>query len=240
MRSFFLLKKKYLDFSSMPRVKTFRRPRVNRRKPRRMRRTMRKSKLTIYNSPFPNKRIVKMRYVGNFSLDPSAQAPAWHIFSANSIFDPDSTSIGHQPYGHDQYQALYNHYTVLGSKITVTYFSTGNNADSGSGFAGIALKDDTVMEGNFETIREAKNARTRILTYERPAIAKHYFSIKKFYSLGSRDRLRASFGSNPSEQMFYQCFATGIGATQNLSPINGSAVIDYIVLVEELKDLGQS
>lgn len=220
--------------------KTMKKKTYKRRVRRNTLRKLYKRKLRIYNNPFPNKRVVKMRYVGNFSIDPSAQSPAWHIFSATSIYDPDVTTIGHQPFGHDQYQALYNHYTVLGSKITVTYISTGTTAVAGSAYAGVALKDDTTMEGNFETIREVKNNKHRLLTYDRPAICTATYSMKKMYSLGARAPLRAVFGTNPTEQMYYQCYVTPIGATQNLSEILGTATIDYIVLVEELKDFGQS
>lgn len=34
------------------------------------------------------------------------------VFRLNSIFDPDLTNVGHQPYGRDQYATLYNRYRV--------------------------------------------------------------------------------------------------------------------------------
>ena len=39
----------------------------------------------------------------------------------NSLFDPDQTGTGHQPYYFDQFAALYNRYTVLGSKLTAEF-----------------------------------------------------------------------------------------------------------------------
>lgn len=40
-------------------------------------------------------------------------------FRANSLFDPDLTGTGHQPYGFDQFKAYYATYMVTSSKISL-------------------------------------------------------------------------------------------------------------------------
>jgi len=44
----------------------------------------------------------------------------------NGAYDPDSTGVGHQPNGFDQWAAFYQKYRVLGSRITVTAYSTSD------------------------------------------------------------------------------------------------------------------
>lgn len=46
-----------------------------------------------------------------------------YIFRGNSCFDPDYTGVGVQPYGWDEYCALYGYYVVRASSIKV-YYST--------------------------------------------------------------------------------------------------------------------
>jgi hypothetical protein len=45
------------------------------------------------------------------------------IMNLNSLFDPNRTGTGHQPYGFDQIAALYNRYRVLSTRWRVTFGS---------------------------------------------------------------------------------------------------------------------
>ena len=38
------------------------------------------------------------------------------------MFHPDKSSVGHQPMYFDQLQAIYDHFTVINSRIKVTPF----------------------------------------------------------------------------------------------------------------------
>lgn len=48
------------------------------------------------------------------------------IFRLNSLYDPDFTGTGHQPYGFDQLAGLYNKYKVAGCKVQIIL----NNPDN--------------------------------------------------------------------------------------------------------------
>lgn len=53
---------------------------------------------------------------------------AVYNFSANSLYDPNVTGVGHQPMGRDEVAALYQNYHVSGGEIEVTYYSAGSDS----------------------------------------------------------------------------------------------------------------
>lgn len=89
----------------------------------------RNQKVVLYNQLVQPRLVTTMRYVDTKTLNPSAGA-ADHIFRLNSIFDPDSTGVGHQPAYHDQWDGLYANYRVLACKYQVTFISSINSTDA--------------------------------------------------------------------------------------------------------------
>ena len=73
-----------------------------------------------YRDPFPAVEKYQLRYSQTVTINPGIGTCGVYKFRANSIFDPDYTGIGHQPYGHDNLESIYQHYTVDSSTITVT------------------------------------------------------------------------------------------------------------------------
>jgi hypothetical protein len=179
-----------------------------------------------------------MRYCTTVRLTPGIAGSAWNLYNASSIFDPDQTGVGHNPYSYDTYNTIYNHYRVIGSKISVVFCPNGSSS-TGNMVCGIAIKDDTTVETNFDSIREAKGARYRIATGSERTVVTQYYSPKKMFPAGLNN-LNALFGSNPAESAYFQVFLTS--ANMGLAPSTTDCVvtIDYRVLVWELKDLGQS
>jgi hypothetical protein len=49
------------------------------------------------------------------------------IYNLNSLFDPDRTGTGHQPYGYDQLSAMYNRYRVLRVKWKVKFATSSGD-----------------------------------------------------------------------------------------------------------------
>ena len=70
---------------------------------------------------FPDEFITTIRYVDVYTLTSASNGIAKQYMRMNSLFDPDQTGTGHQPYYFDQFAALYNRYTVLGSKLTAEF-----------------------------------------------------------------------------------------------------------------------
>ncbi len=80
---------------------------------------------------FPNSMKFNMRYCDNVTI-PSHNAGAGpYVFRMNSIFDPDHTAVGHQPRFHDQVQAIYSKYCVIGAKAYIELLSSGTSSVAG-------------------------------------------------------------------------------------------------------------
>jgi len=193
------------------------------------------------NNPFPMQNVVKMRYCCVVQLNASAAGSDKWLFYANSIYDPDYTGAGHQPYGHDTWATVYNHYEVQKSRISCTFTSDNNTTtNTATQIVGIAIKDDLTVESNFDTIREAKGAHYGLMNVSSKKTITNGFNMKKMFPRTSSESSGAQFGANPTEQAIYQVFITGITGAVDPAPTNVMVTIDYTVRVWELKDLGQS
>lgn len=90
-------------------------PRRGKRMPRRIskKRVWRKRKPTITVNralnPVPQRTIVKMKY----SEAIVTTAAGLYQFNLNSVYDPNRSGVGHQPYAYDTFTTLYNRYRVI-------------------------------------------------------------------------------------------------------------------------------
>lgn len=80
----------------------------------------------------PMKKLIKFRFVGGANIDPAAGSLAFVEIEANDCFDPDVG--GQQPLGWDQWQAFYESYRVISSKIVVNHTPVSNAANVPGGF----------------------------------------------------------------------------------------------------------
>lgn len=64
---------------------------------------------------------ITLKYTETFNFTLAAGTGTQQLFRLNSIFDPNSTGVGHQPYGYDQIMALYNRYRVLSSSWKIIF-----------------------------------------------------------------------------------------------------------------------
>ena len=84
--------------------------------------------------PFPSRYICKMKYCQalNGVGGPPGNGYGNYQFLANSIWDPDSTGVGHQPYGTDLLSQIYNRYRVISCSYVIggTVLNAGNEVNS--------------------------------------------------------------------------------------------------------------
>jgi hypothetical protein len=75
-------------------------------------------------SPFPEQYKATVSYTsyGSLTTGTAGICGSEYSFRLNSIYDPDETSTGRQPYGHDQLQLLYTQYFVDKCRVRITAY----------------------------------------------------------------------------------------------------------------------
>lgn len=173
-----------------------------------------------------------------------------YVFSANGCYDPNNTGTGHQPRGFDQLMTLYDHYTVLSSKITVRFT---NASASSRPFCAIAVRDGNVHMADFDAVGEygdvviSAKPLYRQTTNDEAGLGESVLLTKKCNIakfLGRKDamsdpELKGSASGNPSEQVFYHVIVSDVNSSSAAS-VNCTVFIEYNVIMHEPKQPASS
>lgn len=202
--------------------------------------------MAIMGTGLPQKVMVKHKYVQSVNEAVGAGALQSYAFRANGMYQPTVSTLAgsHQPMYFDQYSALYNHYCVIGAKVTfkITHITapTSNSAFRICAF----LDDDPVLSAtNIDAVAEATQGRSITIippntTYQ---ITKTLnFSAKKIFGgsvLGNK-ALTGTIIANPTEQSYF-IFVVQNPPGQD-SDICVTAEIEYVAIWTELKEVAQS
>lgn len=217
-------------------------------------------------SGFPNKKVVRLRYVTQRVLDAGGtNGIATCVIRANDLYDPEqsvqgTSTAGHQPMGFDQWIALYDHFTVVGAKITAKFINN-TTAHVVPGMCGIMLTDmprigPTLTISTLEQLMENRmhtgvSTVGLVLGNTNSTTTKTMkFSARKFFGkrvLGE-DIYRGSDVGSPTEQACFEVFYSPMGGAPAIGPqvqndpgqILALITIDYIAVFTEPKPLNQS
>lgn len=189
-------------------------------------------------------KMIKMthRWVENSILACTSGIVGKVFFSCNGMYDPN-VSIGstHQPMFFDQMTALYNHYTVIGSKITVRM--TPLNTSAVAGLVGIQINDDTTASTDVQTIAETTGSVYKVHaagSNNSLVLKKNWSCIKNFGKNPlANDELKGTSAANPTEQQYYNVFLQAVDAVSSVSYYI-TVTVDYIAVWRELKDIAGS
>lgn len=154
--------------------------------------------------PLSDRFVTKLRYCDKISVPVTANILGDYSFRLNSLFDPDLTGTGHQPYGFDQLALFYNRYRVY--KVDYTIVQQPNNANTGTlttvasnssgSFAGFVLSH----------IQEMSRCNTKIVRIDEPTVLKGSVYLPKLNGdmpirYKTDDRFQASVNTNPVEEL---------------------------------------
>lgn len=193
----------------------------------------------------PNTKVAKLRYATEFSIDASQTTIGAYVFRANSLYDPESTGIGHSYYMFDQIMLLYRRYRVLGSRIKVwniwppgsttgACYATIIKSASGNthgAFASTAHILESNIRGNVKIIGSSINDAV-LAPGGQKTILTNTYSQKKYFP-GILDRqLEAAYDANPELQAFWEVIVFSMGNT-NPALMNFRCEIEATALFSE-------
>lgn len=171
----------------------------------------------IQRMPFKQHMIVKLKYATNLNVASALGVYSENQFRLNSIFDPDLTNVGHQPYMYDTYATMYNKYRVL----KVAYKFTGqlntaaisamtilpnNNTSSSVGNVDLAIESPY---GKFKVL-SGPGAEAETLT---GTIDLATFTGRTKAQYSADDLYESQIGTSPAEVMVLHIGIAGLTAT---------------------------
>lgn len=222
----------------------YNRKRTIKRKPRPRRKIRRRrGNRQGYASGMPKVRRARLRYSEQISIASTAGSTGVYTFRANSPYDPNETGAGHQPMGFDMWAGqLYNHYVVVGSKITIKQMAPATA--TAATISGVYLSDDTTLPYTTPNgFIEARKGTWRTTSHMRAPVTFHgNYSAKKFFNVkdvkDNVTRIGAPVSTNPTEVAYFNVWYNDMHGSTTTAEYQ--IVIDYIIEFSEPKDQVQS
>lgn len=189
--------------------------------------------------PLATKLKAKLIYHETVNMDPGVGGLASsQVFSANGVFDPNITGGGHQPRGFDQLIALYDHCTVIASKI---HLQLANNDQTNPNLVVLSLRDNSAAVPSVDDVMEYRFVKQKVLGIEGGSCTgqigmqcnpNRYLGKSK--PLNNSD-LRNSVGSNPVEQAYFHLSCLPVDGVTNSASVSAQVRIEYTVIFTEPK-----
>lgn len=201
-----------------------------------------KARLPLSPSTMPAITFRKLRYSQQVTLAPGALGGiADHRFVASGLYDPDFTGVGHQPRFFDQIMLSYDHFVVLGAKITVRMTNASTTTPGSPVTVAIALTDDSPAIISYEDLMEQGRVRSTILGHPEGSrssttLTKGY-SAKKFFHrkpLTSAD-LRGTAVANPVENAYFHVIAVSNTGVASARQVDCDVIMEFVAAFTEPK-----
>lgn len=192
---------------------------------------------------FPKKCKATLKYYEVVQMTSTTGVVAKYQWSCNGLYDPNITAGGHQPMYFDSYMALYDHYTVIGSKLTIKMVQNATNINPTT--VAVYQDDDTTTTNVAAPETAAEQAGAQIMLFaagdNNPRSITSTWSAKKTFggSILGNDNLQGNASGNPSEQTYY---TVTLKACDGASTVSFQACLhfEYIVIFDELKEQAQN
>lgn len=209
----------------------------------RSRRSWRRSTTYLPRGVVNKRALVKLTYVDSAAQTSNTGSITTYNFKSNGMYDPNFTGTGHQPLGFDQMMAQYNHFTVIGSKITVTFdvqptatvpVLVAIQSAAGTSFTPTSIDEICEQPRIHWKLLPVGNGNSR-------GKLSHKFSAKKFFStkaIVAEDSYKGSASIDPVETAFYRILMAAENA--GTVTVNWRVRITYIAVFSEPKHLAQS
>lgn len=233
----------------MPRKPKTMRPRRRRykRRPKQSYNQGQDGRITVFKNPSPLPMAFKavLRYSDPFEafIPPQNGLNIGKVFSCNGLYDPDITRVGHQPSGFDQLMSMYDHYVVIGAKITTTFVNNDNNHGV---VVAIDVRDSEVIQPDMRVVQESGTCKTAVISQENTGKGTCTITYKinpnKFLHRTkplSDPTLKGSSNTNPVEQCYFHVMLSSLDAG-SVDSCSISSIIEYQAVFIEPKQVGLS
>lgn len=181
----------------------------------------------ICSSGMPRTLSVRMKYCDAFPVNlPALGLLTVQQFRLNSIFDPDLTNIGHQPYYRDQLSAFYSTYKVLWCDVRVTI--TGEQGSNGlmaifRADEGTGIPTNITLEGERTGGVRKISQRSDTLRFHQKYWINNILGID-YKQYASDDLLRTNQGVNPTQPVVLNVTMQQL---DTLNPLVMKCFVDY-------------
>lgn len=142
----------------------------------------------------------------------------------------------------DQLTAVYNHYTVMRSKITIQAVPT----TTGTGIFGVYIDDDTTVTPTLaQDLCEQNSSAYRLVcsagSQGQPiTVSKVWDAVQAFGpSTLANDDLQGNSGANPVEQQYFTIFVQDSPGAA-VTTFNCLVTVEYLAIWDELKNINSS
>jgi len=193
----------------------------------------------------PVKKMVRLKYISSVSIDPGTGSYGVHSLRANSMFDPNLSGAGHQPMGFGQQMSYYDHFTVLGSKITVRQMAD-NVTNATPGMFIVMLSDEP--SPTFSSVDELLESRGCNFNLKSaglisgfnaqtiPTVTKTYSARKFFGPDFLDDKYQGTAATNPDDMAYFHIYYVSVNGN-NPGAATFVYEIQYIALLTEPKNI---
>jgi len=192
-------------------------------------------------SPLPSRYISRHKYAESVTLN-GASALQSYVWNLNSMWDPNRTGVGHQPYGYDQLSNLYNRYRVIACRYVISAIS-----DSAKIQVCALPSNEPSPINNVSEARE--NPRAQYLVQNPDGllkVMKGSVSLPKLMGRTTQqymadDRYQADIVSSPNELALLQIYCQGLNDDPTFNPVPTiNILLEYTVEWFDIKTLDQS
>lgn len=199
------------------------------------------TKVRFGKQPVPKQLFNTLKYAELVTINLGAGGEGYYTFCCNGMYDPNITGTGHQPLYFDQLSAIYDHYTVLSSKIKVTPFTVSAGypvvislwQDDDSSPTIAAYSTAIERPGSYSTVVDlARNTANPMFSY---------WDARKTFGGDpqAQDSLQGSASANPSETTNWMIYANGTLVLASGS-ITVLVEIEYNAVWDELTSIAGS
>lgn len=197
-----------------------------------------------WTNPLAQGALVKFRYIDN-AFDLSTAAATYRsarAFRGNSVYDPDATGLGVQPYGFDEYSALFSGYIVYASKIKVRFATTGAYKVI---MSLLPLTSSSLTYDDPSDLRAVVGSQQRVLDnvtgFTRSNYMRAYWTTRKAYpGYSPRDSVfAASTTANPTAQWYWWIVADSADIATDAS-VSADVQVTYYCIMRRTTNQNES